>query len=118
MKDLSPTELEFGGAPAQDSKIGDAQFFAVQSFVQNHIGYADDDSERPKGQIGDFPFTRTLYQLKEVDLSNRKSYDAYISFSLALLGNQKIIRKTETTTTKLPMPFKRYNNAGNFSKTY
>jgi hypothetical protein len=108
VKDLSPTEIEFGGAPQQDSKIADAQFYAVQSFVDKHIGFARNDEEREVGKIADFPFTRTLYQIKEVDLENRTKYDAYISFSLALLGNQKIRRMpTESNEKKLGNPFKK-----------
>lgn len=110
-KDLSPTEIEFGGAPQQDTKIADAQFFAVQTFVDKFIGYARNDEERETGKIGSFPFTRTLYQIKEVELDNRTKYDAYISFSLALLGNQKIRRiPVETNTQKLGNPFKKRNS--------
>jgi hypothetical protein len=108
IKDLSPTEIEFGGAPQQDSKIADAQYYAVQSFVDKHIGYSRNDEDRETGKIGDFPFSRTLYQIKEVDLENRTKYDAYISFSLALLGNQKIKRtQPDTNTQKLGNPFKK-----------
>jgi hypothetical protein len=108
IKDLSPTEIEFGGAPQQDSKIADAQFFAVQSYVDKYIGYARNDEEREIGTIGNFSFPRTLYQIKEVELDNRTKYDAYISFSLALLGNQKIKRLApEQTQQKLGNPFKR-----------
>ena len=105
---MSPTELEFGGAPQQDGKIADAQFYAVQSFIDKHIGYSRIEEERELGKIGDFPFTRTLYQIKEVDLENRTKSDAYISFSLALLGNQKIKRApVETNTESLGNPFKK-----------
>ena len=105
-KDLSPTELELGGFPQQDSKIADAQMYAVQNFVDKYVGYARNDEERPEGKIGNFPFTRTLYQIKEVDLQHRKSYDAYISFSLSLIGNQKIKHMVQTTTAeKIGNPF-------------
>jgi hypothetical protein len=64
--------------------------------------------ERPIGQIGDFPYSRTLYQIKEVQLDNRKQYDSYISFSLALIANQKIKRITQTQEVqKFGNPFKR-----------
>ena len=106
-KDLSPTELELGGFPQQDAKIADAQMYAVQNFVDKYIGYSRNDEERPEGKIGDFPFTRTLYQIKEVDLQHRKSYDAYISFSLSLIGNQKIKHMAQTTNNedRLTNPF-------------
>lgn len=86
---LSPTEKEFGGAPQQDSKIGEAQFYAIESFVEDHIGVARDNRHRLLGDMGDFPFSRTLYQIKEVDTLNRTKFDAYISFSLSLLANQR-----------------------------
>ncbi len=116
-KDLNPTEKEFGGAPAQDSKTGEAQFQAVESFVEDHIGVARDNSNRMQGDMGDFPFTRTLEQLKDVDPEKRTKYDAYISFSLALLGNQKrIFKKEESTQTVEFNPFQDYDNSGTMSK--
>ncbi|RDY57574.1 hypothetical protein DX873_18625 [Flagellimonas nanhaiensis] len=115
-KDLNPTEKEFGGAPQQDTKIGDAQFYAVHSYVEDHIGVARDGVHRPIGDMGDFPFTRTLIQLKDVDTSNRTKYDAYISFSLSLLGNNKRIKKQEEKPETVPIPFTVYDNSGVTSK--
>ena len=113
---LTPTELEFGGAPQQDSKIGDAQFYATESFVENHIGVARDNRHRMQGEIGDFPFTRTLYQIKDVDVEKRTKYDAYISFSLSRIGNQKKTYKAPEKPKRTVIPFQRYDNTGNKSK--
>lgn len=118
-KDLSATEKEIGGAPPQDAKIGDAQFYAVESYIEKYIGVARDerDDERKQGDIGYMPFSRTLEQWKDVDPSSpggRTKFDAYISSSLALLGNQK---KTFKATEKKEafIPFQKFDNTGTFS---
>lgn len=115
-RDLNPTEKEYGGAPQQDAKIGDAQFYATESFVENHVGVARDDSFRMTGDMGDMPFTRTLFQLKDVDTTNRTKYDAYIAFSLALLGCQKPRKQKIEKPEPIPIPFDMYDNSGMFSK--
>lgn len=115
-KDLTPQEKLYGGAPQQDAKIGDEQFYVTQSFVEDHIGVSRDDSERPMGRMGDMPFTRTLHQLKDVDPNNRTKYDAYISLSLSLLGNRKRFRKVERRPVRFGNPFQKYDNSGMMSK--
>lgn len=113
---LSPTEIEFGGAPQQDAKIGDGQFYAAESYIEDHIGVARDQRKRMQGEMGSFVFSRTLYQLKEVDPEKRTKFDAYISFTLALLGNKKKVY------VPIPQPkiktsiFQKYDNQGSFSK--
>ena len=114
--DLNPTEKEFGGAPQQDTKIGDAQFYATETFVEDHIGVARDDRFRPIGDMGDMPFTRTLYQIKDVDTSNRTEFDAYISFSLSRLGCQRRRRIVNEKPKPIAIPFDRYNNSGAISR--
>jgi len=113
---LTPTEQELGGAPAQDTKIGDQQFYVTEAFVEDHVGIARDERHRPKGVIGDMPFTRTLYQLKEVDTEKRTKYDAYISFSLSKLGNKKPTKKKVEVSKTVSNPFSTYNNKGLTSK--
>jgi hypothetical protein len=114
--ELSPTEKEFGGAPQQDSKIGDAQFYATESYIEDYLGISMDERKRPIGDMGDFPFSRTLYQLKDVDTNNRGKFDAYIAFSLALLANKRIQPKQVTTTKETINFFQTYNNKGLISK--
>lgn len=114
--ELSPTEKELGGAPPQDAKIADAQFYAVEHYIENYIGYAEDDSNRPINQIGAMHFTRTLIQLKEVDLQKRTAYDAYISFSLALLANQNKKVVEEKPRVLFKNPYAIYDNTGQVSK--
>jgi hypothetical protein len=73
-----------------------------------------EDLNRPKGQMGYMPFTRTLTQWQTVDLEKRTDYDAYISSSLSLVGNQKIEIKAPPKK-KRRNPFKKYNNIGTIS---
>lgn len=115
--DLNPTEKDLGGAPQQDSKIGDAQFYAVESFVEDHLGVARDVRHRKLGEMGNFPFSRTLYQLKEVDTEKRTKYDAYISFSLSRLANQKRPKKKQQEKRTYGNPFEMFDNSGVQSKT-
>jgi hypothetical protein len=113
---LNPTEKELGGAPPQDSKIGDDQFHATNSYVEDRIGVYRGGDVRENGAMGDFPFTRTLHHLKEVDTTNRTKYDAYISFSLSLLGNRKRIKKVETERKPVSGLLTLYDNSGDSSR--
>lgn len=112
--DLSATEKEFGGIPPQDAKVGEQQFFAIESYIEDHIGVARETLNRPEGDMGFMPFTRTLMQWKDVDPTNRTKYDAYISSSLSLLGNQKLEIKTKEKKPKTN-PFQKFNNSGTIS---
>lgn len=112
--ELSDTERLYGGVPPQNAKVGERQFYCIESYIQDHIGIARDNSERSEGKIGFMPFTRTLIQWKDVDPNKRTEYDAYISSSLALIGNQKRIRVVPEKKEVKPM-FKRYDNSGGIS---
>jgi hypothetical protein len=111
---LSPTEKEFGGAPPQDSKIGEVQFQVIESYIEDHVGVAREAQNRPVGEMGFMPFTRTAMQWKDVDPNARTKYDAYISSSLSRLGNQKREIKVKEVK-KRTIPFQTYNNKGNLS---
>jgi hypothetical protein len=113
-KDLIPTELEFGGCPPQNAKIGTAQANATNSYIEDYIGVAMEDLNRPKGQMGYMPFTRTISQWQTVDLEKRTDFDAYISSSLSLVGNQKVETKAPPKKRR-GNPFQKYNNKGNLS---
>ncbi|MGB5646228.1 MAG: hypothetical protein WBM55_03830, partial [Muriicola sp.] len=113
---LNPTEKELGGAPQQDSKIGEAQFYAADSYIDKYIGVARDNNERPTGQIGDFPFSRTLYQFKDVDTSDRTKYDAYIAWTLHRVGIKRQKRMQAPVEDKLVISFQRFDNSGVVSR--
>lgn len=116
--ELSHTEKKYGGIPPQDSKIGDQQFYAIESYIEEHVGIAREGSNRPVGTCGFMPFNRTLEQWKDVDTSTpggRTKYDAFISSSLAALANQKREIKA-AQTEKIEIPFETYDNKGQISK--
>ena len=116
--ELSHTEKEFGGVPAQDSKVGDQQFYAIEAYIEDHVGVSRSDSNRPLGEMGFMPFTRTLQQWKDVDTTKRTKYDAYISSSLSLLGNQSRIKKVQPEKPKpikIRSLYNTYNNNGSVS---
>lgn len=114
-KELGPTEKKLGGAPPQNSKIADQQFYAIEAYIEDNIGVAMDNRSRQKGEMGDMPFTRTLTQWKDVDLKDRTKYDAYISSSLSRLGNQRRVKKKQEEKPRRN-PFRKYDNSGKISK--
>ena len=114
--ELSPTEKKLGGAPPQDQKIADEQMYCTEAFVEDFVGVSEDESNRPIGTIGNMVFTRTLMQIRDVDLKNRTKYDAYISFSLSRLGNQSRSVVEVAPPKKFVNPFAIFNNDGVISK--
>lgn len=103
--ELNPTEKKLGGAPPQNTKIADQQFYAIESYIEDNIGVAHDNRNRQKGNMGDMPFTRTLEQWKDVDLADRTKYDAFISSSLSRLACQRRIKKETKTVRQFINPF-------------
>lgn len=116
-RELSPTEKELGGVPPQGQVIADAQYYAVEAYIEDHVGVAMNSDIRPIGDMGAMYFNRTLDQWKDVDPDKRTKYDAYISSSLALIANRRWKhQKDERPKRKFAMPFSTYDNSGKFSK--
>ena len=109
--DLSDTEQQYGGIPPQDAKVGEQQYYAIESYIEDQVGIAREEINRSLGNMGDMVFTRTLSQWKDVDPAKRTKYDLYISSSLSRLGNQKLIIKIKEIVKKTN-PFTKYNNKG------
>ena len=114
-KDLSPTEKMFGGASQNSEQIQQQQFYAVEAYIEDYVGYATSDDIRPEGSIGYMPFNEVLEQWKRVDLGKRTKYDAYISTSLALIANQRTYVAPKLTK-KRRVRLQRYYNGGTISK--
>ena len=114
--DLSDSEKTFGGVPPQDAKIGDQQYYAVEAYIIDHVGVSRDASKRKIGEMGEMYFNRTLIQWKDVDPQKRTKYDAYISSSLSILGNQSRIVQEVEKPKPMRIPFKKYDNKGTVSK--
>jgi hypothetical protein len=116
-KELTDSEKKYGGVNPQDAKVGERQYYALQSYIEDHVGVSRDESERPIGTIGSMPFTRTLDQWKNVDPNNRTKFDAYISSTLSLLGNEKKMKiKEESKPLVIFDVFSKFDNSGVVSK--
>lgn len=116
-KDLTPTEKELGGVPAQGKKIGDAQFYACETYIDDYVGFADSDENRNTGEIGKVYFSELLDQWLHADPEKRTDYDCYISSTLAMLTAQRNLATRKTKTKKSAVnPLSRYNNKGAISK--
>lgn len=115
---LTPEEKRVGGVNAQNSQVREAQFQVVNSYIEDYIGVARDNSNRSRGEMGFMPFNRTLEQWKDVDPDDRTEFDAYISSSLALLGSQSRVKQLDNEEDKatIEIPFRRYDNKGIISK--
>lgn len=110
-KDLSTEEQKYGGVNAQNGKILDRQFHAINSYIQDNIGYKRDENNSPTGNMGYMPFNRTLRQWKNVDPNKRTKFDAYISSSLALIGTQNRFTAPPPPPAKpMRIPYRKYNN--------
>lgn len=114
--ELSHTEKKLGGAPPQNAKIADQQFWAIESYIEDFVGISLDERKRPIGTMGNMVFNRTLEQWKDVDLSDRTKYDAYIASSLSRLAIHRRTPKIKTETETRRNPFQKYNNSGSRSK--
>jgi hypothetical protein len=84
VKDLSPTELEFEERHNKTVKLLMLNSMLYNLLLINTLAMQKWWRTRSRQDCW-FPF---IYQ-KRVELDNGVQYDAYISFSLALLGNQK-----------------------------
>lgn len=117
-KDLSPEEKKVGGVNAQSSKIREAQFQAVNTYIEDYVGIARDEHNRKIGEIGPIVFSRTVSQWKDTDPDNRTDYDAYISSSLALVGAKSRFteRKEDVEVRARKIPFRKYDNTGMVSQ--
>jgi len=115
-RDLSPTEKELGGVPAQGASFRDMQYYAVETFISDHVGVAREDTYREVGDIGKMYFEKTLLDWLQVDPENRTKYDAYISSSLVILANQKIVKRIEDKPKPRGNPFSKFNNKGQLSQ--
>lgn len=115
-KELSQYEKDFGGVNPQGSKIRDNQFYAIHSYIEDSIGVARTTNNRPVGEMGNMPFNRTLTQWKDTDPDNRTRFDAYISSSLAIIGNRRVVKEEEPEKPLDINPFQTYDNTGYISK--
>jgi hypothetical protein len=108
---LSPAEKEIGGIPNSSQDIMQAHASAIETYIENNVGYNDE-------QYGNMYFQRTLEDWARFNINNRTKHDASISSGLAIMACNKhlYVPTTPYEKPKFGLGFKRYNNNGDNSK--
>ena len=108
---LSVTEKEIGGIPNSSEDIKQAHAAAIESYIENYVGFLD-------GVCGDMYFQRTLEDWATFNINKRTKHDASISSGLAIMACNKNRYKPVFNKPYIPVSlgFKRYDNEGSISK--
>jgi len=108
---LSVTEREIGGIPNSSQDIIQAHAAAIESYIENTIGFNGDS-------YGDMYFQRTLEDWATFDINKRTSHDASISSGLAIMACNKNRYAPVSRIKRKPVDLgiKKYNNKGLVSK--
>ena len=108
---LSVTEKEIGGIPNSSEDIKQAHAAAIESYIENSIGFNGDS-------YGDLYFQRTLEDWAAFDINNRTSHDASISSGLAIMACNKNRYAPVSRRKRKPIDLgiKKYDNKGTLSK--
>ena len=108
---LSVTEKEIGGIPNSSEDIKQAHAAAIESYIENSIGFNGDS-------YGDLYFQRTLEDWAAFDINNRTSHDASISSGLAIMACNKNRYAPVSRRKRQPIDLgiKKYDNKGTLSK--
>jgi len=115
-KRLSKTELEIGGIPNSSEDVKQAHASAIESYIEEYVGFDSEGVYRQPGEIGSMYFTRTLEDWAKFDINNRTKYDASISSGLAIMANKKYVFDNQKKESKISIKFVRYDNRGNRSE--
>ena len=109
---LSYSEKEIGGIPMSGESVTQFHATAIESFVNDFVGYNDDN------QIGQMYFNRTLEDWARFDIKNRTIHDASISSGFALMAIHKWRYRPNAPRSgvKIELPIGKYDNKGNISK--
>lgn len=113
---LSKTERELGGMPNSSEDIKQMHASAIESYIEQNIGYDEEGLFRDPGDIGDMPFNRTLSDWANFDINNRTKFDASISSGLAIIATQRHMYVPASKQSKISFTFARYSNDGRISE--
>jgi hypothetical protein len=108
---LSVTEREIGGIPNSSQDIIQAHAAAIETYVENAIGFNGDS-------YGDMYFQKTLEDWAAFNINNRTTHDASISSGLALMACNKnrYAPVNRIKRKKMDLGIKTYDNKGLLSK--
>ena len=108
---LSVTEKEIGGIPNSSEDIKQAHAAAIETYIEDHVGYNGNG-------YGQMYFQRTLEDWARFNINNRTKHDATISSGLAAMAcnKNKYSPVYKTQKRKVQLSFSRYDNNGNISK--
>ena len=108
---LSVTEKEIGGIPNSSEDIKQAHAAAIETYIEDHVGYNGEG-------YGQMYFQRTLEDWARFNINNRTKHDATISSGLAAMAcnKNKYSPVYKTQRRKVQLSFNRYDNNGNISK--
>ena len=110
--DLKPADISVRGIPNTSEDVIQMHAAMIQSYIKDYVG------EDEHGDMGYFPFNRTLNDWLRFELRKRTDYDASISSGLAIMAVKKnsILPNQERKTKSISIPMGRYNNHGSQSK--
>ena len=108
---LSTTEKEIGGIPNSSEDIKQAHAAAIESYIEENIGYSE-------YKTGDMYFQKTLEDWARFDINNRTKHDASISSGLAIMAcnKNKYRPNPNVIKNKVNIGIKKYNNDDIISK--
>jgi hypothetical protein len=108
---LSIAEREIGGIPNSSEDIKQAHAAAIESYIENYVGYLNPG-------YGNMYFQRTLEDWAKFNINNRTKHDASISSGLAIMACNKHLYVPVAPIKKevYNLGFKRYDNKGLVSK--
>jgi hypothetical protein len=107
---LSPAEKEIGGIPNSSQDIMQAHASAIETYIENNVGYNNE-------QYGSMYFQKTLEDWARFNINNRTKHDASISSGLAIMACNKhlYVPTMPYERPKFGLGFKKYNNNGDSS---
>ena len=108
---LSTTEKEIGGIPNSSEDIKQAHAAAIESYIEENVGYLQE-------KTGDMYFQKTLEDWARFDINNRTKHDASISSGLAIMAcnKNKYRPNPNKVSNKVDLGIKKYNNEDIISK--
>ncbi|MDB4346956.1 hypothetical protein OAA30_00235 [bacterium] len=108
---LSTTEKEIGGIPNSSEDIKQAHAAAIESYIEENVGYSEE-------KTGDMYFQKTLEDWARFDINNRTKHDASISSGLAIMAcnKNKYRPNPHIIKGKVDLGIKKYNNDDIISK--